>query len=101
MCKFYDFLRSRKRTDPSGAILRITGDRRLPIMDALLELYVNEPEKLDGLIEVIPEDNAPLRILELRQFRPPYMKALDDISQFLQNNGYEDASKFLDCGLEL
>ncbi len=101
MGKFYDFLRSRKRTDQSGAILRIIGDRRLPIMDALLELYVNEPEKLDGLIEVIPEDDAPLCILELRQFRPPYMKALDDISQFLQNSGYEDASKFLDCSLEL
>jgi len=42
-----------------------------------------------------------LRLWEVRQFRPPYMKALNDISQFLQNNGYEDASKFLDCSFEL
>jgi len=29
------------------------------------------------------------------------MKALNDISQFLQNNGHEAASKFLDCSFEL
>jgi len=101
MGKFYDFLCSRKRTDQSGAILRVTGDRQLPIMDALLELHAKEPKMLDGLVEVIPADGEPLRFWEVRQFRPPYMKALDDISQFLQNNGYEDASKFLDCSFEL
>ncbi len=101
MGKFYDFLRNEKRTNQSGAVLRVTGDRQLPIMEALLELHTKEPEKLDGLVEVIPADGEPLRFWEVRQFRPPYMKALDDISQFLQNNGYEDASKFLDCSFEL
>jgi len=33
--------------------------------------------------------------------RPPYKKVLDDISQLLQNHGYEAASKFLDCAYEL
>ncbi len=101
MGKFYDFLRSRNRTDQSGAVLRVTGDRQFPVMEVLLDLHTREPEKLDGLVEVIPEDGEPLRFWEVRQFCPPYMKALNDISQFLQNNGYEAASKFLDCSFEL
>ncbi len=101
MGKFYDFLCSEKRTDRSGAVLWVTGDRQLPVMEALLELHARQPEKLDGLVEIIPADGEPLRFSEVRQFRPPYLKALNDISQFLQNNGYEAASKFLDCSFEL
>lgn len=69
-------------------------------MEALLDLYVKEPEKLTGLVEVIPADGYPLHFEEVRQFRPPYMRALRDISRFLRLHGYEDAGRFLDHGLE-
>jgi len=102
MGRFYDFLNERGRIDRTGgAVLLITGDRSIPLMDALLELRRAKPEMLEGLVEVIPSEGEALRISEMRQFRPPYMKALNDISQFLQDNGYEAASKFLDCGFEL
>ncbi len=102
MGRFYDFLNERDRIDQTGgAVLRVTGDRSIPLMDALLELRTARPETLEGLIEVIPSDGETLRFSEVRQFRPPYLKALNDISQFLQNNGYEAASKFLDCSFEL
>ncbi len=84
-----------------GAVLRITGDRTVPLMDALLELHTAQPEMLDGLVEIIPSDGETLRFAEVRQFRPPYMKALGDISQFLQSNGYEAASRFLNDSFEL
>ena len=84
-----------------SAVLRVTGDRNIPLMDALLELQTRQPEILGGLIEVIPEGGEKLQFSEVRQFRPPYLKALNDISQLLQNSGYEAASKFLDCGFDL
>ena len=71
------------------------------LMDALLALCATQPEMLDGLVEVIPTAGETLRFSEVRQFRPPYLKALGDISQFLQDSGYEAASKFLDCSFEL
>lgn len=101
MEKFYDFMCREERIDQSGAVLRVTGDRSIPLIDALLELCVEQPEALEGLVEVIPSDGEKLRFSEVRQFRPPYLKALDDISQFLQNSGYEAASRFLDCSFEL
>ncbi len=102
MGQFYDFLCDRDRINQSGgAVLRVTGDRSIPLMDALLELHTAQPEILDGLVDVIPTDGETLRFAEVRQFRPPYLKALGDISQFLQNSGYEAASKFLDCSFEL
>lgn len=102
MSEFYDYLSGRDRLDQSGgAVLRVTGDRNIPLMNALLELRVAQPETMEGLVEVIPSDGETLHFSEVRQFRPPYLKALNDISQFLQDNGYEDASKFLDCSFEL
>lgn len=101
MGKFYDFLSDSGRMEQSGAVLRVTGDRNIPLVAALLDLYVAQPETLQGLIEVIPSDGEQLHLFEMCQFRPPYRRALDDISQFLQDNGYEAASKFLDCGFEL
>ena len=102
MEKFYDFMCRKDRVDQSGgAVLRVTGDRNIPLMGALLELCQAQPEMLDGLVEVIPSEGETLRFAEVRQFRPPYLKALGDISQFLQDSGYEDASKFLDCSFEL
>ena len=76
-------------------------DRNIPLMGALLELHMRQPEILGGLVEVIPADGEPLRFSEVHRFRPPYLKTLNDISQLLQNNGYEAASKFLDCSFEL
>ena len=102
MGQFYDYLSDRDRIDQSdGAVLRVTGDRNIPIMDALLDLRAAQPEIMEGLVDVIPSDGGTLRFLEVRQFRPPYLKALNDISQFLQDNGFEAASKFLNCSFEL
>lgn len=102
MERFYEFMSARDRIDQSGgAVLRVTGDKQIPLMDALLELRSEQPEMLEGLVDVIPADGETLRFLEVRQFRPPYLKALGDISQFLQANGYQAASKFLDVSFEL
>ena len=102
MDKFYDYLSNRDRIDQSGgAVLRVTGDRSIPLMDTLLDLHRAKPDMLDGLVEVIPSKGETLHFSEVRQFRPPYLKALDDIRQFLQDNGYEAASKFLDGSFEL
>ena len=83
------------------ALLRVTGDSRDPLVSALLDLLAVDEKKLAGLIEVIPFDGYALSIKEAAPHRPPYLKAINDISQLLQNNGYEDASKFLDCAYEL
>ena len=100
MEKFYDYLCDRDQIDQSGgAVLRVTGDRSIPLIDALLNLRTAKPDMLDGLVEVIPSEGETLHFSEVRQFRPPYLKG--DISQFLQDSGYEDASKFLDCSFEL
>ena len=102
MGQFYDYLSGRDRIDQSGGVvLRVTGDRSIPLMDALLNLRTAKPGMLDGLVEVIPSKGETLHFSEVRQFRPPYLKALDDIRQFLQHNGYEAASKFLDGSFEL
>ena len=102
MDKFYDYLSRRDRIDQSGgAVLRVTGDRGIPLMDALLALCATQPEMLDGLVEVIPTAGETLRFSKVRQFRPPYLKTLGDISQFLQDSDYKTASKFLDCSFEL
>ena len=102
MGQFYDYLSNRDRIDQSGgAVLRVTGDRSIPLMYVLLDLHRAKPDMLDGLVEVIPSKGETLPFSEVRQFRPPYLKALDDIRQFLQDNGYEAASKFLDGSFEL
>lgn len=79
-------------------LLSVTGDRHHPLLAALLDL---EPEMLEGLIEVTPYDGGELSIGENRVLRPPYLRAVNNISQLLQDNGYEAASKFLDCAYEL
>ena len=39
--KFYDYLCGRDRIDQSGgAVLRVTGDRSIPLINDLLDLYV-------------------------------------------------------------
>lgn len=82
-------------------LIRFSGDRNLPLMKALLDILTTSPELLRGLVEIIPSDGYPLCVTETQHKRPPYLRAVDDISQLLQNHGYEDASKFLDCSYEL
>lgn len=86
-----------------GPLIMVIGDRSEPLMLALLDLEASRPGMLDNLIEVLPSDGSDLRppSSEIRLLRPPYKKVLDDISQLLQNHGYEAASKFLDCAYEL
>lgn len=82
-------------------LVRVEGDPNHPFMMALRDLCYTNKEALHGLIEVAPCDRCELSITEIKRLRPPYLRALNDISQLLQNHGYEDASKFLDCTFEL
>lgn len=101
MGKFYDYLSGSDHINQSGgAVLRVTGDRNIPLMDSFLALRDRHPEILDGLVEVIALEDEPLHFKEVRPLRPPYMKALRDISQFLRDNSYEAASTFLTQGFE-
>lgn len=100
MGKFFDYLIDKDCGDPpNSALLLVMGDRNIPLMDALLQVCVEQPNILDGLLNVMPVDGEPLHFSELRLCRPPYLRALRDISQFLWDNGYEAASSFLTCGL--
>lgn len=100
MRKFYDYLNSKDCAVQSGAVLRVIGDRSIPLMDALLTLRTEKPETLEGIVDVISEEGEPLRFVKVQHFRPPYLKALSNINQFLRDNGYEAASKFLDCSFK-
>lgn len=84
-----------------GPLIMVIGDRSEPLMMALLNLEASRPGMLDNLIEVLPSDGSALYITEIRRRRPPNKKTVDDISQLLQNHGYEGASKFLDCAYGL
>ena len=78
-------------------ILRVIGDCCEPLMHALLDLCTTNPEVLGGLIEVCPCEGLPLQVMEVQSRH----RIADGISQLLQDNGYESASKFLDCSMEL
>lgn len=102
MCPFYDYLKGQKRVNlPGDEMIGISGDRGLPLMDALLELYQEQPEMLEGLIAVFPADDQELRLWEAHPLRPPYMRALKDISGFLEANGFKEASRFLMTGMDV
>lgn len=83
-----------------GAVLRVIGDRSIPLMDALLTLHTEKPEILEGIFDVIPSSSEPMRFVKVHHFRPPYLEALSDISLFLRDNGYDAASRFLDGSFE-
>lgn len=82
-------------------LIRVTGDPWEPLVRALLDLHASEPDALQDLFEIVPVDNAALSVEEIRRHRPLYLKAVNDLSQLLQNHGYEAASKFLDCTYDL
>lgn len=89
---------ARQEKEPPQPLLRVTGDRNDPLVLALLALPT---EAWAGLIEVNPIDGGSLSIQEILRRQPSCLKGIDNISQLLQDNGYEDASKFLDCFYEL
>ena len=84
--------------EPFLPLLRITGDRNEHLVSALLALSIEERA---GLIEVIPIDGGMLSIQEVSRHRSSYVSGIDNISQLLQDNGYKEASKFIDCAYEL
>lgn len=56
--------------EPGTNKIRITGDRNLPLMAALLDLYVNNKElskELEKVLEIIPFDGYPLNIYEMKE----------------------------------
>ncbi|MFR3664403.1 hypothetical protein [Flintibacter sp.] len=87
-----------KDEEETQPLLRVTGDRSDPLVSALLAL---PPQKGAGLIEVAPMAGGTLSIQAIPQRQPSDLKAINRISQMLQDNGYEEASKFLDCVYEL
>lgn len=82
-------------------LIRISGDHGHLLMKALTELHVHDRMRLGGLIQVMPSDGYPVTVVQLDTPYIPHRKALDDISQFLQDNGFEDASKAIDCHFDL
>ena len=80
--------------EPFLPLLRVTGDRNEHLVSALLALSIEERA---GLIEVIPTAGGVLSIQAIPQGQPSDLKIINRISQMLQDNGYEEASKFLDC----
>ena len=93
-----DMKTDQRETNP---IIRISGDSNHPLMKALSDLYVHDRECLGGLIQVWPSDVYPISVMRLKTPYIPYRKALDEISQFLQDSGFEEASKAIDCHFEL
>lgn len=89
---------ARQEKKPPQSLLRVIGDPCDPLVSALLAL---PPEKLDGLIKVTPIGGSALSIQEVPRRQLSYLNGVDKISQLLQDNGYEAASKFIDCIFEL
>lgn len=89
---------TRKDQEKIQPLLQVMGEPSAPLVSALLAL---PPEKLSGLIEVIPIDSGELSIQAIPQGQPSGLTAISRISQMLQDSGYEEASKFLDCTYEL
>ena len=81
-------------------ILRVMGDPDIPLVSVLMELVHYQPEALKGLIDILPTEGEDLCITEINQLRPPYLKALQDITEFLRSNGFVEAASFLDNGFD-
>ena len=87
---------ARKVKEEPQPLLRVTGDPSA--VSALLALPI---PKRTGLIEVNPIAGSALSIQAIPQGQPSDLKIIHRISQMLQDNGYEEASKFLDCAYGL
>jgi len=90
---------AQQKTGPQ-CILRVMGDPDIPLVNALMELAHYQPEALKGLIDVYPAAGEELCITEINLLRPPYLKALQDITGFLRSNGFAEAAVFLDNGFD-
>lgn len=93
-------LEQRQRHGGALPALSISGDPKDVFMAAVLKLQAIRPYILQGLIDVTPVDGASLTIAKASRQQLDLHTA-DAISQLLQDNGFEDASKFLDCHFEL
>ena len=76
----------------NAPLIRFMGDRSHPLIVALLNL---PEEKTHGLIEVMLFDGYPVNIMDVRKPHNPYLKAVKDIGQFLEEHGFEEAGDFL------
>jgi len=81
-------------------VLSISGDPQDVLMNVVLQLQAVKPDVLCGLIEASPIDGAALTVTKSRRQQLD-LHTVDAISQLLQDNGFEEASKFLDCHFEL
>lgn len=93
-------LEQKQRHGGTLPVLSISGDPKDVFMAAVLKLQATRPYILRGLIEVTPIDGATLTVAKASRQQLDLHTA-DAISQLLQDNGFEDASKFLDCHFEL
>ena len=89
---------NQEKTETQQALIRIQGDRKHPLMAALIAFNEEKPDALNGLIEVAPADGEALTVSAVRVFRPQYLRACRDLTQLLQSHGFEDAADFLDRG---
>lgn len=92
-------LREEKDAPPeaSPALLSIQGDKSLPLIAALLDLEKEQPDFLQGLIDVRAIAGEDLAVTRAQLGRPPYLRAYRDIGRLLQDHGYEEAARFLAC----
>ena len=96
-----DLIRNSRSMQPGGTMVRVTSDSDNPAISALLKLQAASPEAMEGLIKVVPSNGKKLRVKKSLRLRQLYKQVLDDMSQYLQDNGCEAASKYLDCIFEL
>lgn len=54
------------------------------------------PKEKRELVEAMAFDGHPISFMDLREPQKPYLQAVKDIAQFLEEHGFEDASNFLD-----
>lgn len=90
-----------KRLGAKSAILRIEGGHSLPRLRVLLERKTGRRERLQGLRRAAFSNGRPLSITHITKQAKLSRQTVDEISQLLQDNGFEDASKFLDCVYDL
>lgn len=93
-------LEQKQRHSGTLPVLSISGDPKDVFMAAVLKLQATRPYILRGLIEVTPVDGEALTVAKASRQQLDLHTA-DAISHLLQDSGFEDASKFLDCHFEL
>lgn len=85
--------------ETAPALLSIQGDREHPLIRVLLDLAGEQPDLLQGLIDVRAIAGEDLAVTADPNRRPPYLRACRDISRLLQDYGYGEAARFLGASL--